>query len=368
METRRPGRTDLEISILGLGGFHLLEIELETVRAIVVEYLKAGGNYFETAHSYGNGISEKKLGEVLPKNLNIVVATKTGARDRETARTELLESLKNLDRDHVDILFLHGVTTEEDWVKITAAGGAMETAEWAKREGLARYIGITSHGHGGALLTALHEYGFDVLMTQLNYYDRFNFPEIETKVLPFAISEKIGILAMKPLADGYLWQNPELAFGYLRTLPVDCIVSGINSMDQLQNDMYYLSRPILSSDELENIFSTAPELGNYVCRQCLKCLPCPLGIEIPRFFLAEGRYDRQRLRGEFDNAADYALKDRLAHWFRNEEYARKEYAALFPGIDICNGCGICTDRCPYGIDIPRKLRIVKAKLERNFIW
>ncbi|MDD4478365.1 MAG: 4Fe-4S dicluster domain-containing protein, partial [Mesotoga sp.] len=84
--------------------------------------------------------------------------------------------------------------------------------------------------------------------------------------------------------------------------------------------------------------------------------------------LAEGRYDRQMLDGRIGKAPDYALRDRLAHWFSSEEQGRREYEVLSPGIDSCTDCGICSQRCPYGLDIPRKLRIVKSKFDRGFVW
>ena len=55
MEKRTLGRTGLEVSILGLGGFHLLEISAANVEAIMNRYLDAGGNYIETAPEYGHG-------------------------------------------------------------------------------------------------------------------------------------------------------------------------------------------------------------------------------------------------------------------------------------------------------------------------
>jgi len=268
----------------------------------------------------------------------------------------------------VDILFLHAVTLDKYLEQITAPSGALETAEWAKNEGLIRFIGITGHGYGGTLFKALKSFPFDVFMTQLNYYDSYNFPEIENQIIPYAVEKSIGMLAMKPLADGYLWKSAEKAFRYVKRFPVHSIVSGINSLEQLRQDLEFLKEKPLDNAELENLTFSSSELGSYVCRQCGKCLPCPKGISIPSFFLAEGRYDRQMLRGVVSTTNDYAVRDRFAHWFGSEERAKYEYDLLSPKPDECDGCGICTERCPYGIDIPRKLRIVRSKMERGMIW
>jgi Fe-S oxidoreductase len=73
------------------------------------------------------------------------------------------------------------------------------------------------------------------------------------------------------------------------------------------------------------------------------------------------------LDGVVKGAVDYALSDRLAHWFQNEDVAKREYQLLEPGVDKCTDCNICTDRCPYNIDIPRKLKIVKSKIETGYV-
>jgi len=367
MERRTLGKTGLEVSRLGLGGFHLLEIEQKSVKLVVERFLEEGGNYFETAHSYGDGQSEKKLGEILPKD-GIVVATKTGARDAAGAERELVESLKNLQRDHVDILFFHAVTTPQDWERITAPGGALEAFERAKAEGWISHVGITSHGYPGALLQALKDYPFDLLMTGFNFYDRFNFPEIEQQVLPLARSRGMGVLAMKALADGYLWRSEQDAFRYVNGLDVDAIVTGINDEQQLGRDLEWISLPPMSAKEKESLYSESIELGDYVCRQCGKCLPCPKGIDIPGIFLLEGRYDRQMEDGRMRSVPDHAVRQRFAHWFQNEGVARKAYEQLRIDASACDECGVCTPRCPYGIDIPRKLRIVHSKMENGVAW
>jgi len=65
MEYRALGPTGLQTSILGLGGFHLLEISFADAQAILHRYLDAGGNYIETAAQYGDGESERKVGLVM---------------------------------------------------------------------------------------------------------------------------------------------------------------------------------------------------------------------------------------------------------------------------------------------------------------
>lgn len=63
MEKRKFGKTGLETSLLGFGGFHLLEIPAKESEFLVNTYLDEGGNYIETAASYGDGESERKIGK-----------------------------------------------------------------------------------------------------------------------------------------------------------------------------------------------------------------------------------------------------------------------------------------------------------------
>ena len=65
MLQRTLGRTGIEVSILGIGGFHLVEIGFEGAKALLNRYLDAGGSYVETAPEYGAGESERKIGRAL---------------------------------------------------------------------------------------------------------------------------------------------------------------------------------------------------------------------------------------------------------------------------------------------------------------
>lgn len=370
MQKRAFGNTGLFTSILGFGGFHLLEIPVKEANYLLNRYLDAGGNYIETAASYGDGESERKIGLcVADRRSEYILATKTGDRTKEGALNSLDRSLKNLRTDYIDLLIMHGVGTMEELDQILAPGGAVEGAEQAKREGKIRHIGISMHGQPDVLIRALKEYPFEAVMTTINYYDHFNFPEIQNELLPLAEEKGSAIILMKPVADGLLWRSSEVAFRYALSQPVSIVVAGINNREMMEADLSYVEQfTPMSSEEIEQLYTDAPELGTYVCRQCGKCLPCPEGIPIPEIFLYEGYFDRQMADGIVTNASDFALKERLRFWFGNKNMAMQRYSKLEVKADRCTECKECIPKCPYGIDIVRKLSICDYKLASKDIY
>jgi predicted aldo/keto reductase-like oxidoreductase len=364
MQKRTLGRTGLEVSILGLGGYHLLEISAADARAIVNRYLDAGGNYLETAPEYGGGESERKVGQAIAaRRGECVLATKCHVRDRASAARLIDQSLANLHTDHVDILFMHHVQNLAELDRILADDGAVRGAEAARAAGQARFIGISNHGHPELLIEAMRRYPFDVVMTNFSYYDRFNFPLIEGTLLPLLVRENVGIVGMKAVGDGFLWRSARQAFRYAWTLPIHVMVAGMNTLDLLEQGLAYAaSFTPMSDEEQERWFLDAPELGTYVCRQCGKCLPCPAGIDIPRLFELEGWYDRQMWDGVVRNPDDYWVRTALRFWFDNQARARSAYALLAVQGDACTDCGECESRCPYGLPITTKLRHAHYKL------
>lgn len=370
MEKRKFGKTGLETSILGFGGFHLLEIPAVEAEDLLNSYLDAGGNYIETAAGYGDGESELKIGRAVSKRRNeYILATKTGERKKQGCIDSLNNSLKYLNTDHVDLLIMHAVATHEDLSTILGPGGALEGALQAKSEGKVGNIGISMHGQPDVLIRALKEYPFDAVMTTINYYDRFNFPEIEDTLLPLAAEKETAVILMKPVGDGMLWRSAPQAFRYAISRKVSVVVAGINTKEMLEQDLKYVNEftPMTSLEE-EELFKNAIELGNYVCRQCNKCIPCPEGINIPEIFKFEGYYDRQMRDGNVREPSEFALRDRLRFWFGNDSMARERYDALKVKASACTKCGECNPKCPYGIDIVKKLEIADYKLSGNKIY
>ncbi len=365
MEKRILGKTGLEVSLLGYGGFHLIEIPADEADKLLNHYLDNGGNYIETAASYGNGESEEKIGSVIAKNRNkIVLASKTGVRDAEGAMAEIDRSLKNLQTDYLDIIFMHGVTKEEDLAKILSPDGALEAAKEAKRMGKVKHIGITSHGIPDTLIKALKTDNFELMMTHFNYFDRFNFPKLENELLSLVQEKNIGTICMKPLADGFLWESVDEAFRYAFSLPVDMVVTGMNTMEMLEMDLKLANQfnPMTDVEKLE-LFATAKELGNYVCRQCEQCkVSDKLGENIKEVFKLEGYFDRQMRDGKPRNPADFALRDRLRFWFGNKEMAVKLYEKLSVDAGDLLKEVETFKSCIYGLPIKDKLEMVDYKL------
>lgn len=364
MERRRFGRTGLETSVLGFGGFHLIEIPSKEAEYLLNEYLDAGGNYIETAASYGNRESELKIGKVIAtRRSECVLVTKTEERGKQGCVESVELSLQNLNADTIDVLLMHAVATMSELEAILGPGGAMEGVHLLQQQGKVRFVGISMHGQPDVLIAALQRYPFDAVMTTINYYDRFNFPEIEEVLIPLAQQKDAAIILMKPVVDGLLWRSAAKALQYAMGQPVSVVVAGINTREILQMDLQCANQfSPMTPEEQEELWHTAPELGNYVCRQCNLCLPCPEGINMPEIFRYEGYFDRQMRDGKVRDAAEFALRDRLRFWFDNRNMAKEKYAAIAPKATRCTKCGLCIEKCPYGIDIVQKLAIADYKL------
>jgi predicted aldo/keto reductase-like oxidoreductase len=369
MERRALGHTGLEVTILGLGGFHLLDVSTREAEAIVHRYLDAGGNYVETAGEYGDGASEMKLGRALAgRRQECILATKCHLRDKSGAAALIDRSLRNLRTDYLDILYLHHVQTMAELDRIMSPDGALQAAADARRAGKIGFLGISGHGVQQPRLAALERHPFEVVMTQFNYYDRFNFPETEGELLPLALQKGMGVVGFKAVGDGFLYRSVEPAFRYAWSLPIHTMVAGINTLEILERDLALAEAFVpLTQTEIESWLLVAPELGNYVCRQCGKCLPVPGGLNIPRIFMLEGWYDRQMWDAVVRDAPDYHLRWRLGHWFEQEEMAREAYAAEPVKVDPEAEYSDAEAQCPYGIPVTRKLRIAHAKLSREVV-
>jgi aryl-alcohol dehydrogenase-like predicted oxidoreductase len=243
---KRLGKTGVEVSIIGIGGFHLGTIDsYAVVERIVHGAVDAGVNFFDNAWEYNDGKSEEVAGRAL-KGLRdkVFLMTKvcTHGRDKKVAMRQLDESLKRLKTDHLDLWQVHEVVYENDPDLHFKKGGVIEALDEARRLGKVRFVGFTGHKHPAIHLKMLsHDYPFDTVQMPLNCFDG-TFRSFEQQVLPEVLRRGMAPLGMKSLGgDGQSLIHgvvtPEEALRYAMTLPVATTISGIDSMTVLNQNL-----------------------------------------------------------------------------------------------------------------------------------
>jgi len=247
MIQQRPlGKTGIQVSALGLGGYHLGSTKSqEETNAIVRQAVDAGVTFFDNCWEYHEGVSEQRLGIALEGLRDrVVLMTKvcTHGRDKKVAMRMLEESLRRLRTDHLDVWQIHEVVYWNDPDLIFAPNGAAEALAQAKREGKVRFVGFTGHKDPGIHLNMLsHDFPFDTIQMPLNCLDA-TFRSFETAVLPEATKRGIAPLGMKSMGgSGELVKHgavtPAQALRYAMSLPVATTISGVDSLEVLQQNL-----------------------------------------------------------------------------------------------------------------------------------
>ena len=139
---RTLGRTGEKVSLVGLGGFHLgMQDEQESLR-IIRTALDNGINFLDNCWDYNDGQSEIRMGKALRDGYRqkAFLMTKIDGHTKQAATTQLEESLRRLQTDHVDLLQFHEVIRDTDPDRIFAAGSGMVAVLDAKKQGKVRYI------------------------------------------------------------------------------------------------------------------------------------------------------------------------------------------------------------------------------------
>lgn len=241
---RRFGRTNLQIPVLSCGGMRyqhmwkdipLSEVPADkqaNLEATIRRAVEAGINHIETARGYGS--SERQLGVILPTfpREKMIIQTKiVPEKDPAIFRSNFMESLERLRLDHVDLLAVHGINDAETAEWSLRPGGCLSAAREIQKQGLARWIGFSTHASPDVILRCLrHEQdgGFDYVNLHWYYIYQRNWPAVQE-----ATARDIGVFIISPSDKGGMLYNPPEKLRQL-TAPVHPIVF---------NDLFCLSRP-----------------------------------------------------------------------------------------------------------------------------
>lgn len=341
------GKTGLKVSRLGFGCM------LVSDPTVVERALDMGINFFDTARSYQGGNNERMVGAVIKsKRKNLILETKTQARNKEDALKDLDKSLQELGTDYVDIWYLHSRNTMAD-----LSDDVFEAQQIAKKQGKIRFAGVSTHFLKDLIDPLVKRGQTDVILTT---YSFSLGPEnrIEESIRK-ARDAGMGVVAMKVMAGGFArirrgdrllgadaqsvtkrLQQPGAMVSALkwafRNPRVDTAIVGITDSDQLDENFAAMSAPFTDADS-KQLSAQLDYIRPLYCRMCGSCAgQCPQGVPVA---------DMLRILSYADGYGQFPLaRERFLELPESARQVR------------CSDCSHCAVQCPNGVQVARRLR------------
>jgi len=270
---RRLGHTGVKVTLLGVGGVHIGSAEEKLAHETIETAIAEGIRFFDTANMYNEGMSEARYGRYLvPKYRDhVFLMSKSHAKDGKGATEQLETSLKRCGCDYFDLWQVHALEHPDD-ADARVRAGVLDACERAVKERKVKYLGFTGHANYRAHLRMLEhvkQRGLPVATAQMpiNLVDP-HYESFTTNVVKPCIDHGLGILAMKTLAFGRLlgkdlgWARtgvkltpivPELvsleqALGYVWSLPVSVLISGMEDATQVRQNAAIARKAVTLDD------------------------------------------------------------------------------------------------------------------------
>lgn len=211
---RRAGKSGLELTRLGLGTMTWgRDTDTHEAADQCRAYIEAGGNFLDTASTYGDGDSERVIGGLIGtlfSRSDVAIATKAGItfpggdktinNSRQALIAELDRSLSRLETDYVDIWQIHS------WDTFTPLEDTLSALDYAYSSGKARYVGISNFSGWQSARAITIQESNSAKAPIISHQVEFSLLNrtAESEVLPCADETGIGILAWAPLGRGVL--------------------------------------------------------------------------------------------------------------------------------------------------------------------
>ena len=351
--TRKLGNTGLELPVVSMG-----VMRADNPNLIRAAYDK-GIVHFDTAHKYQRGKNEEMCGKVFKTKDrdSFIISTKIPGNsynkdkdewDIKTNPMEFLEqfeiSLKRLQMEYVDILYLHSRSNKQEAVE----EGLLEVMLKIKEEGKARFIGVSTHRNEPEVIqAAIDSKVYDVILTAYNF-KQDHFDKVG-KAIENAAKAGIGIIAMKTQA-GVFWDeekqhkiNMKAALKWTLQNPyVHTTIPGFQTFDQLNEDLEIMQDLELSPQEIKDL-KLGKEMGllGLYCNQCENCnLQCEKNIDIPTMMRSY----------------------MYAFGYNNFAQAKETLNSTNLNALPCLDCSKCSVSCTAGFNVKEKLtRIYEIK-------
>jgi len=329
LEYRMLGKTGLKVTTVAYGAMRT------TDPAVLERALDLGINLVDTAYVYQGGNNEVMVGNVLKKRRkDAFLCTKAKPGSKKELQRQFETSLKRLQMDYVDILYLHSVS-EIDQIHNAEA---MEFFTQLKKEGKVRFIGFSTHNNEAELVRQAAEDKFwEVILVAYNFQKE---PAL-TEAIHKAAAAGIGIVGMKTQAGGYdtktlgnLSPHQAALKWVLQNQSVHTTIPSMSTFAELEEDVQVMGQKMGWRDR--NTLERYGQLINQeYCRSCNACREtCPNGVNIP----------------ELNRCYMYLAG------YHDFNLARTNYLELAPeNREACGDCTECVARCKYGIQLSSRM-------------
>ena len=268
---RKLGHSDAQVSILGIGGYHLglASVAEQDAIAIIRRALDEGINFLDNCWDYNDGVSEDRMGKALAGGYRdkAFLMTKLDGRTGAAARQQLEDSLRRLRVDHIDLVQIHEVIRLGDGEQAFQPGYVVDVLRKAKEQGKIRHIGFTGHKSPQMHLNMIEAadklgFVFDTVQMPVNALDD-HFDSFGQKVLPVARQHGMAVLGMKSFSNGLILKTntvtPAEALHYAMSTPVTVTITGCDSMKILEQALGVARnfKPLDSAQQLAILQKTA---------------------------------------------------------------------------------------------------------------
>jgi predicted aldo/keto reductase-like oxidoreductase len=263
--TRILGRTDQQVTTLGLGGEGILRTFGQDKEAytLINRALDLGITYCESARAYSG--SEIYYGKALgERRKDIFLTSKSHSRTKKGALAHLHETLTNMRTDHLDLWQVHDLREEEDIAEIFGPSGAIEAFVEARQKGKTRFIGITGHHDPSIIKKCIERFNFDTVLVPVNPAEQKYKSFIEV-VLPLAREKNMGIIGMKVYLRGlasrlpwYTSMEPFLRFALSQD--ITNVVIGCDDIVQLEQNIKFAHsfEPMTAEEQQKLVRDVSP--------------------------------------------------------------------------------------------------------------
>jgi len=295
----------------------------------------------------------------------IVIQTKCPYYTPETKDNTYMDrlkiALKKVRSDYIDVLLAHAVS-QDKWKELGQA--FMNFATSAKRQGLIRHIGFSSHDDPKFVMQLIESGDFDVMLVPYNM--------IETKYkhcLARAHQLGLGTSVMNPVGGGRLAEPTEQLLSMIdKPVPstvdlalrfvfandnIDTALSGMTHCEWVRQNaaLVEVDHYLTAEDEqrIQQVSAEKEKLAKLYCTGCRYCMPCPHGVDIPYNFLLMNMHRQYGL-------TQWAKKSYAAMRAKGQEPAN------FMRASACTQCGECEPKCPNNIPIIEQLQEVDKAL------